>query len=484
MNRDHEGPRKGFLYGSNDGFSTYTLLHQFDNIKLPDVSMGVTYTHEVNSVDYYDEYRLLVTETQASTYLNISELAFYGFPEYDPDADGTDVVIARSVPNVPNTDWLEVYWDGQDYASMPLTVMDKTGNGYSGTPTGDVGFDTEYKAFTFDGSGDYILGQPTSFGGEQTLTFSLWFNMLGPVSGSTNSIFQIGKQGTNEEGLGFRANSSNGSEEFRMYTWGGSNNIAGGTVLPNTWYHVVGIYLDGKMTLYVDGHVLVSSTGSSLNLPTDPYMALGVQLNSTGTEYGTSGFNGSIANFRLFNRAFTGDEVWQLYAYQKEYFGHGNLDMVLKSGRLGIGTSEPRVVLDVRGDILGGCPAYFSGHLTSNYNGTGIVPWDTIHIIKGCSFNTSTGRLTIEIKGKYRVYYTARQWGTDGVAIYLRTRINGTQLGTGYGAIYLSTTRDQASTTVILDLDVGDVVDIYSPSANGGIASNYNAFTVEYLSSI
>ena len=59
--------------------------------------------------------------------------------------------------------------------------------------------------------------------------------------------------------------------------------------------------------------------------------------------------NGSIANFRLFDRALTSDEIYQLYAYQKEYFGHGDLGMTLKAGRLGIGTSEPRAMLDVRG---------------------------------------------------------------------------------------------------------------------------------------
>jgi len=42
-----------------------------------------------------------------------------------------------------------------------------------------------------------------------------------------------------------------------------------------------------------------------------------------------------------------------LYAYQKEYFGHGNLDMTLKGGRVGIGTSEPRAALDVHGTFQG-----------------------------------------------------------------------------------------------------------------------------------
>ena len=81
-----------------------------------------------------------------------------------------------------------------------------------------------------------------------------------------------------------------------------------------------------------------------------------------------------MANFRLFNRALTSDEIYQLYAYQKEDFGHGDLSMTLKAGRLGIGTSEPRAALDVRGTAkVHGRPNfteslfYYTGNAGSNY---------------------------------------------------------------------------------------------------------------------
>jgi hypothetical protein len=59
----------------------------------------------------------------------------------------------------------------------------------------------------------------------------------------------------------------------------------------------------------------------------------------------------SVANFRLFNRALTGDEIWQLYAYQKDYFQVSPDVVTFKGGRLGVGTSEPRAVLDVNGTL-------------------------------------------------------------------------------------------------------------------------------------
>ena len=101
--------------------------------------------------------------------------------------------------------------------------------------------------------------------------------------------------------------------------------------------------------------------------------------------------NGSIANFRLFNRALTSDEVWQLYAYQKEYFGHGDLSMTLKAGRLGIGTSEARAVLDVRGDVMSSSPVYFylginSGHVAS----TTKIPFNVIRVNKAGGYDAET----------------------------------------------------------------------------------------------
>ena len=46
-------------------------------------------------------------------------------------------------------------------SKIPETVPNhevESGNGVTGTPSGHVGFDTEYKAFTFDGNGDSIQG--------------------------------------------------------------------------------------------------------------------------------------------------------------------------------------------------------------------------------------------------------------------------------------------------------------------------------------
>jgi hypothetical protein len=365
MDRDHEGPHKGFLYGSNDGFSTYTLLHQFDNINLPDVSMGVTYTHEVNSVEYYDEYRLLVTETQASTYLNISELAFYGIPEYDPDAHGTDVVV-RSVPNVPNTDWLEVYYDGRDFSGTPTSITDKSGNNITAAAN-NITIDTTYQSFEFTQSPkSNIIADNVSFvSGDKPHSIALWFRLKN--TNQHNLLFDYRVAGgSSTTGTATGLYILNYNTRLQWYHQG-TDKLLDFHFLENTWYHLIGTYAGGGgfsgSTIYINGVDVggsLSGTNTVLNLPATGTITIGDFL------YGSIGMgDGSIANFRLFNRALTTDEVWQLYAYQKEYFGHGNLGMTLKGGRLGIGTSEPRAQLDVRGSARFEGGVDVSGILTS-----------------------------------------------------------------------------------------------------------------------
>ena len=62
-------------------------------------------TLDINTTKLYKYFAIVVSKTYSDSVVAICEIEYHGVPEYDPDAHGTDV-IARSVPNVPNTDWL------------------------------------------------------------------------------------------------------------------------------------------------------------------------------------------------------------------------------------------------------------------------------------------------------------------------------------------------------------------------------------------
>ena len=53
------------------------------------------------------------------------------------------------------------------------------------------------------------------------------------------------------------------------------------------------------------------------------------------------------------------DEIWQLYAYQKDYFQVSPDVVTFKGGRLGIGTLEPKAPLDVMGFRMDGATPSF-----------------------------------------------------------------------------------------------------------------------------
>jgi hypothetical protein len=161
---------------------------------------------------------------------------------------------------------------------------------------------------------------------------------------------------------------------------------------------------------------LSGDTGQALTIPTNPYLSLGIHFSGEQTSFQSGGFfKGSIANFRLFNRALTSDEIYQLYAYQKEDFGHSTNNMTLKAGRLGIGTSEPRAALDVRGVIN----ATRFNTLVAEHTVTSTV--DSVEF---------TGLDLIGDGGTYKIIWKARNTGATNPQYYMT--VNGDTTETNY----------------------------------------------------
>ena len=130
----------------------------------------------------------------------------------------------------------------------------------------------------------------------------------------------------------------------------------------NKWYHWVFVYsgrgampnansegLRRSKKMYSDGIELDPGVGPGRESTTALNFSASHNLMIGDDDQGGTPFSGSIANFRIYDHALSADEIWELYAYQKEFFG-GIPDVItFKAGRLGIGTTEPKAVLDVRG---------------------------------------------------------------------------------------------------------------------------------------
>ena len=405
----HQAPRDFRILGSNDDVNWDTIKMFTGETSLPE---GKILTAEASKGYKYLAFVVTKTWTVSGTsHCTLKNLEYYGVPEYDPEAHGTDVIM-RSVPNVPNTDWLEVYYDGQDYTSMPSTVTDKSGNGNDGTPTG-VTFDSTSKAFVFDEADDYITFSPGK-SGNYVFSASIWFKSTGS---SIETLFTLNGDATSNQtawlnvyGDLLRFDFSNNSYKCDV----------GRSIRDGQWHHVSctyngdgsvsgrEIYLDGiRLSGFLDG----TSAGGTLNLTSSTSAQIGA-YNHPSLGY-IHELKGSIANFRLFNRALSADEVWQLYAYQKEYFDVSPDVVTFKGGRLGIGTSEPKAVLDVRGDTF-----------SQKYNGgrSTFLTWDYLGS-RSTSFaqptSTSGGTVASILDHEFNIPSCYHDLGTTTLKAYV-----------------------------------------------------------------
>jgi hypothetical protein len=501
----HRAPYKGVFLGSINGTNWYPI-HYFDNLAVPELTT-VSRTFENTTNDYYNHIALVAYEVGPdATYgnvLNFAEMELYGIPEYDPEAHGTDVTV-KSVANVPNTDWLEVYYDAKDLADAALSTESGGITGLGGTTNNGTAYGNPQisdGAFVLDGVDDYITTAQLGFSGDQPYSISIWFRSDKPQIDMTteHGIYGFGYGNNLYAGLSWWSPVTNGTSSLRHWHSGsGGKNFPYVTFLEDMWNHVVIVYPGGgafNIRAWLNGVERMgvnnpgNSTNNDFNWSTSDTVVIGDWYSGSSVK-GQSPWDGKIANFRLFNRALTSDEIYQLYAYQKEDFGHGDLSMTLKAGRLGIGTSEPRAALDVRGDIYGGCPVFFhatrtSGHLNS---ATNPVIFNNVVSSKGGGYNASTGKFTCPISGYYKIYcYGVTDSGNH---LDLRLQINNSDRTFGKAYVWANVTNHvQAHATSIVYLNQNDVVHYRleggSFSGSGTISNqaNANGFIMEYFSS-
>jgi hypothetical protein len=380
----HRSPREGYILGSNDG-TNWTPLKNWTGL---DYSYWNQYERsfgkiDVNDTNYYKYFRLVWTRTVGGTYAGYAsaqEVEYYGTEEGDESVD----VVHRSIPNKPSQQHLAVYWDANDSNSYSFAdssnVYDLSGNGVTGTITGNNGFDAEYNAWVFDGSGDYISGTLNTTTGAWVHSFSFWMNA--DTAGGFNSghFVTLGAEATDSTSTIRFA----GQDQFQWYFWGNDLRFdAPGTI--GQWVHIVGTYDGGNDSGVSVGNFGVSrkifintkettvtenvsgTAGSNtLNLTTTstPFR-IGSQLS------GGAGFDGKIANVRVFSKKLSIEQIRELYEYDAPRFGHRQNLVALHKGNLGVGVAHPTSRFEVAGadglqeyppKAMTGYETYMEGH--------------------------------------------------------------------------------------------------------------------------
>lgn len=480
-------PIDGTVLGSLNG-TNWSVIGSWKNANF---TAGNATSFTINSNQYYDYIGFVFEKIEANSsggFINFHEIDLYGTPEYDPEAHGTDVVV-KSEANVPNTDWLEVYYDakGLPNGAVGSSISGLGGTTISATKLGDPQVSND--AFVFDGSGDAIVSGATSLSGNPPLSYSVWFKTNSISSTGSNSIVAIGYAfSTKSLGLRIRGTGDTNPGNYRFYVFGGATNESVDTDIKaeiGTWTHVTVVYDGLNSKLYIDGKFAVRNTNTTTNLALDSgaKVALGNYIDSNGALYdATRSYDGSIANVRLFNRALTSDEIYQLYAYQKEYFGHGDLSMTLKAGRLGIGTSEPRAMLDVQGIPHGPDSRPCWRMLGNGVNSDDIWTWNTVQLD---NFNGASGSTyyTIPVSGYYFMQVVIIV-GAGGGRATLRFRQNNVTVGPDFIQDPVTTTINssypwnQLMGMITHYFNKGDQVTVYT---SGGTYGGHNCFTGFHL---
>ena len=488
----HRSPRDGYILGRVGATGNWTVLkswsdviHGWEDLVLRDFDIE-------NPSEYYDYFRVVWTAINGNNnystsagagYASSGEIEFLGLPEYDPGAYGTDVTI-KSKANVPNTDWLEVYYDAKDLENGAVTSVSdlkpsSLGTALNSSSTNNI--TVSDNAFVFNGTDSYIkIDDLTNPSGAWVHSVAAWINPL-----DLGGNFELTWIGDVESATTRQSFTFNTSVQVTMGING--SNVKFGFVSPltkNKWHHVVYTFNGGAAgsdstayRVFVDGVEVYKSGGvnsGTLTLPAQT--ALWIGRNHGGSNY----FNGKIANLRLFNRALTTDEIYQLYDYQKEYFGHSTNNMTLKAGRLGIGTSEPRAALDVRGDMYGGCPVFW---FASSSSTSGFLNYNQIHVNKGGGIQGD--KFIAPISGYYHM--TLHHLGNTGTGRTHRLEwfLNGEELGyDGLFGLYATTGTNahyqNIAGSLIWYMNVGDYmqVNVKNHSMNG----NLNGWSGFFLS--
>jgi hypothetical protein len=268
-------------------------------------------------------------------------------PRIGPPLDADDT---------PRRDRLVVEYNTSTNPTFEGAVRDTSGRGNDGVFYGGASYDATKKAFEFDGTDDYVvsgyLGIPT---GAFVHSVSLWFkrdsigsNMflstIGGESDATNARFSMMLQDSPDEGNIHLSIS-------------GSNSYFSSGITTGDWFHVVYTYNGGAQgsastahTVYVNGvkKAISGGTGSgTLNLPENSRVALGSH------PWGGSNYlDGSISNFKLYDKILTAQEVKTLYDMGRCDEGHHVVNFSKTRVGIGLGDGEaPTYTLDVRGQI-------------------------------------------------------------------------------------------------------------------------------------
>ncbi len=213
----------------------------------------------------------------------------------------------RGVMDFP-LDGLVAYWAMEDDAAT-TAVTDSHGihNGVATTNTSAMSTNGIIdKALYFNGATEALMGEAGAFA-QAKITVSVWMRMPAAGQGNWHGIIMQG--GASENGWDMRRSglSPGGAVAFR--TKGNKQIYSDNVLFDGTWHHVVAVYDQVNLIMYVDGVLQVDTLEHDdvASASTTTKVAIGGRGGNTRHTIGT------IDEVGIWNRALTPAEVAVLY---------------------------------------------------------------------------------------------------------------------------------------------------------------------------
>jgi prepilin-type N-terminal cleavage/methylation domain-containing protein len=197
------------------------------------------------------------------------------------------------------------YWNFDEGGGS--IAMDVSGNGnngtWSGTQAGTSGYYSAGKvgswAGFFNGSNDYVI-TTNNINVGSSFSIVVWVNPNSGMAGGDRIA-------ETNYGTGFYLGTT-GTGYQLIVDDPASGTCSGGTLTPNAWQQVVGVYNGSVGSLYVNGSLAIGNcTGFS-----SPTSSLPLYIGSKHGG-GANFWEGSIDDLRIYNRALSATEIQEIY---------------------------------------------------------------------------------------------------------------------------------------------------------------------------
>ena len=223
------------------------------------------------------------------------------------------------------TDGLVMYLDAGNTKSYPgagTTWTDVSRNGNNGTLTNGPTFNSaNLGSIVFDGVDDYVnCGNLGTIGNTQTI--EVWFNSNSVTSYKNVLDMNYSTYFPNTGNVGPRLEQYSSGQ--LIWIWSGSttnnslyNASLVGTIVSNTWYHVVFVTNAGNASIYLNGVLTDINSSPQGYITTFGDVNIGRGFVLDPSRY----YSGNIPSVKIYNKALSVSEVLQNYNATKTRYG-------------------------------------------------------------------------------------------------------------------------------------------------------------------